>query len=73
MKIDQRLDWKDHVSRLSSKLSRYCYALRILVNEIGLEAALSVYHSHLLSRIRYGIIFWGGSVDAGRLQNVQKR
>lgn len=63
-----------HIARLSGEISRsYCYALRVMVNEVGMKAALSVYHSHILSRVRYGIIFWGNSVEAGRVQIMQKR
>lgn len=73
MTIDTRLDWKAHVAGMSSELTRYCYALRVLTQEVGLEASMNVYHAQILSRIRYGIIFWGNSVGANRVQIMQKR
>lgn len=72
LKIDSRLSWKDHVDSVASVLSSYCFSLKIVSQNIGIESALSVYRACVESRIRYGIAFWGNSVDAHRIFVAQK-
>lgn len=71
--IDDRLDWGVHVGEVAASLSRYCYALRIVRERAGIEAALTAYHGYIDSRIRYGLIFWGNSRDIKRVFILQKR
>lgn len=71
--IDHRLDWKTQVDGLVSDLSKYCYALRVIAGEVGQLCALNAYHAYVVSRFRYGIIFWGNSSDVLRVQVLQKR
>ena len=59
--IDDNLNWKSHVSYLSSKVSSCCnimYKLRYL---IPLKSCISVYYSLFYSRISYGIMCWGSA------------
>lgn len=70
--IDEQLNWKAHIDSLSNKTSSFAYALRTTSHSISIEAALSVYHAYVNSRLSYGIIFWGNSVDAPRLFRLQK-
>lgn len=71
--IDNDLSWKSHVDYLSSKLSSLCFALYRLREVTQRSICLTFYHSNLLSRLRYGIIFWGISPHASRLFKLQKR
>lgn len=71
--LDPRLTWKKHIERLAPKLSSLCYQLRTLRNNISINMCLSVYQSYFQSTIKYGIIFWGNSVEVDRIQILQKK
>lgn len=71
--LDERLDWKAHVDLVAGSVARYCYAISIIANNIGVSAALSAYHAFIQSRLRYGLMFWGNSVDSQRIFILQKR
>lgn len=71
--IDRDLSWKTQIENLSTSIARYCYALRILTNTISEEAALTAYYAYVQSKLRYGIIFWGNSVEVERIFIMQKR
>ena len=71
--IDNKLTWQDHIEYLCSKLSPLCYALFRLRDITNRSVCLVFYHSHVLSRLRYGIIFWGMSGHFNRLFKLQKR
>lgn len=73
IKIDRRIDWKAHIEDLAGNMGRYCHALRVVVESVGGQAALTAYHAYVQSRIRYGIIFWAGSTDSGRILRLQKK
>ena len=47
VKIDRRLDWRAHVEDVALSISKYCYALRVIRNEVGLEGALLAYHAFI--------------------------
>ena len=71
--IDNALNWKKHVDFLCSKLSSLCFAVYRLRQVTNKSIALTFYFSHILSRLRYGIIFWGNSSQMHRIFKVQKR
>lgn len=73
IQLDSRLDWKAHINMLAGSLSSFCYALWAISNHVNLQATLSAYYAYIDSRIRYGIIFWGNSVEAPRIFTLQKR
>lgn len=73
IKIDSRLDWKYHIEYLSSNMAKYCYALKIISQNINIQTAFVAYHAYIQSRIRYGIIFWGNSSDINKIFILQKR
>lgn len=70
--IDSELNWKEHIYYISSKLSSFNYALKILATTVNRAASLSAYYAYVQSRLKYGIIFWGNSVEAERLFKIQK-
>lgn len=72
LKVDSQLNWKSHVSYLASKISSFNYALRIVSQYVDVHASLSAYYAYVHSRLRYGIIFWGNSVEASRIFVLQK-
>lgn len=72
LQLDSALNWKDHVNMLASRISGMTYALRTISREVHIEAAISAYYAYVGSRITYGIIFWGNSVEADRIFKLQK-
>lgn len=44
----------------------------MLSRNIGKAAALTAYHAYVHCRLRYGILFWGGSADISRVLILQK-
>lgn len=44
---------------MSTIISRGCYAVRVVSNELGIASAKTVYHSLIESHLSYGIAFWG--------------
>ena len=73
IEVDHRLDWRQHTDILSSKIAKYCYALKVLANNINTDTAIMAYHAYVQSKIRYGIIFWARGVEAIRVFRLQKR
>lgn len=70
--IDSQLSWKHHIEYLATKISSYTYALRTISRSVSQEAAITSYYAYIQSRIRYGIIFWGNSVETDRIFRLQK-
>lgn len=62
--VDQHLNWKQHISVLSKKISRsigLMYKLRPFVN---INVLKNVYNSLIYSHIVYGIQVWGSACDS---------
>lgn len=71
--LDTGLNWKRHIETLAGKLCSQNYALRTMARSVGVDASVTFYYACVFSRLKYGIIFWGNSVDAGRIFMLQKR
>jgi len=59
--IDSTLSCKDHITRLTSKLKKACYAIRAIKPFMSLDVMKIIYYSYVHPVISYGIIFWGNS------------
>jgi small-conductance mechanosensitive channel len=71
--VDSKLTWKKHIDTLLKKLSSYTYMMRRL-SKITSSVTLKVmYHAHINSLIKYGLIFWGKSSFARKVFLVQKK
>lgn len=73
IKVDHRLDWARHIDSLAGRIASCCYALRVIATHVGAETSKVAYHAYIHSRLKYGIIFWGDSSEAGRIFVLQKR
>ena len=71
--IDSNLTWEKHVQYLIQKLSRLCYALRVLAKISPIELLKSVYFGYIHSVISYGIMTWGSSSKSTQVLKLQKR
>lgn len=72
VRMDEALSWKAHVECLAPKIGSFSYVLRTLRNEISTKVALDAYYAYVHSRLSYGVLFWGNSVDAHRIFKQQK-
>ena len=73
LSIDTTLTWKHHISELTTRLNKACYAIRSVKPFMSLEVLRSTYFSYAHSIISYGIIFWGNSSHSEEIFKVQKR
>jgi hypothetical protein len=71
--LDSSLSWSSHIDSLVKGLGKALFALRSLNDIVDEGVALMVYHGYFLSRIRYGILFWGCSSNARAVLMMQKR
>jgi hypothetical protein len=71
--IDCLLSWNDHISNLTSKLNKACYAVRALVPFMSPSVIRIVYFSYFHSVMSYGIIFWGNANLYINIFKIQKR
>jgi hypothetical protein len=71
--IDSTLSWQGHISDLSSKLNKVCYAIRAVKSFMSLKALKTVYFSYFHSIMSYGIIYWGNSCVSNDIFKIQKR
>ena len=73
--LDNKLDWKGHITELSKKLSRAVGLLYIIRNLRPTSVFRSLYCSIFNSHLLYGLVVWG---DANRsyfnkIKNLQKQ
>lgn len=71
--MDERLGWTEHITTLCKKLTKAIYAIRTIKNVSTHQAAKYTYYSHFHSVASYGVIVWGMSPAAERVQILQKK
>ena len=73
--IDNSLSWRDHITAITSKLNKACYAIRLLKPFLTMNTLRVIYFSHAHSVLSYGIIFWGNSHahHTNSIFKIQKR
>jgi hypothetical protein len=70
--IDSTLSWREHISCLTSKLNKACYAIRAIKPFMTPNILRTVYFSYFHS-VMYGIIFWGNSHFSSNIFKIQNR
>ena len=73
--IDNSLSWKDHITAITSKLNKACYAIRLLKPFLTMNTLRMIYFSYAHSVFSYGIIFWGNlqAHHTNSIFKIQKR
>jgi len=71
--IDCTLSWREHISCLTSKLNKACYAIRAIKPFMSPSVLRTVYFSYFHSVMSYGVIFWGNSYLNNNIFKIQKR
>ena len=62
-----------HISELTVKLNKACYAIRTIKPYMSLKVLKTIYFSYFHSLMTYGIIFWGNSHLNHIIFKIQKR
>ena len=57
--ISETLSWKEHVNKISLKISKVIAVMRKIKYTVNSNILLKIYNSLILSRIHYGILCWG--------------
>lgn len=71
--IDSKCDWKAHIDDLCTRLSRFVYPLKRIINYSSENAGLMAYFGYVQSILSYGLMFWGNSVNSIDAFRIQKR
>ena len=56
--LDHRLNWKPHMSKILSKIQRNLGIVRKISYFLNRKSLLQLFHSMIMSHIRYGITLW---------------
>ena len=69
--LNEHLDWKPHIDKISNKISRSIGILNRHKHFIPLHSKLHIYSSLILSYLNYGILSWGYRCE--RIVKLQKK
>lgn len=69
--INEHLDWKPHINRVASTLTRAIGILCRLKNFLPLRVKVLLYNALILPHLNYGILAWG--YDCNRIFKLQKK
>ena len=75
VKVDNSLDWKEHIKAVSTKLSRAIGFLKHAKNILAIASLKTLYSSIVEPHFRYCCSVWGccGKTDIDQLQKLQSR
>ena len=68
--IDHYLNWKEHVSQLSKKISRGIGILSKLRHFVPIKILLQIYYSIIYPFLSYGVIIWVNTYNSNILPLV---
>ena len=58
-RLDENLNWNDHIEKLSCKLSRTLGIINKMKYVLPINVLLQLYSSLFLPHVHYGILIWG--------------
>lgn len=73
VQITENINWTEHINKLTPKLNSVCYCLRVLSKQCSLKTLTTVYYANFYSVMQYGVMLWGGSIEAQSVFVVQKK
>ena len=71
--LDETLSFKQHISKVCTKISRSNYIINKVKNILPRYSLLTLYSSIVQSHLNYGLHIWGSSVSIGKLIRLQKK
>ena len=72
MWLDQNLKWNSHIQKLTMKIKRSQNLLKCAQNLLNKETKKLVYHAHIESHVRYGLVIWGNNATKEQLNKIKK-
>jgi hypothetical protein len=73
LSVTDTLTWQIHIQSLSKSLCKSYYMIKSLKNVTNSRLIWNVYFAYVESRLRYGIIFWGGEKKSTQIFQLQKK
>ena len=70
--IDNRLNWKIHVDKLSLWISSRNGLLKCGRQLLNLHALKVLYYAQIHSILQYGIVLWGNMINKAQIKKLQK-
>ena len=70
-RLDEKLNWNDHIEKLSCKLSRTLGIINKMKYVPPINVLLQLYSSLFLPHVHYGFLIWGHNNE--RIEKLQKR
>ena len=70
--IDNTLNWKTHLEKLSLRITSRNGLLRRGKNLLNSHALKVLYYAQIHSLIQYGIVLWGNMINKSQLKKLQK-
>lgn len=71
--MDPCLTWAEHITSLSSSLSKIIYLIRSLSASVSKMTLLLAYHGYFSSKMSYGVLNWGHSAHSIKIFKLQRR
>jgi len=71
--ITETLAWHAQIHSLCASLSKSYYMIKSLRNVTSTQMIWSTYFAYFQSRLRYGIMFWGGDGKSIKIFRLQKK
>jgi hypothetical protein len=71
--ITETLTWQAQIHSLCTILSWSYYMIKSLKNVTSTQTIWNIYFAHFESRLRYGIMFWGGDEKSIRIFWLQNK
>ena len=72
MWLDNKLQWRKHITTLFIKLKQNINILKLSNKFLDKFTKKQIYHAHILSHVTYGILFWGSSLDDTSHNKIQR-
>ena len=72
MWLDQHLKWNSHIHRITMKIRRNQCLLKCAQNLLDKDTKKLVYHAHIESHIRYGLVIWGNNASKEQVNKIKK-
>ena len=69
--INEKLEWKNHVTHVLSKISSGCYSLKCIKNMVPKRVLKNVYLANFESHIVYALGSWGPMISAKLRKKLQ--
>ena len=70
--IDNKLDWRTHITKLTSRLKTKLCMLQRGKSLLTTHAKKILYFAQIQSIITYGLVIWGNMITSTQMNNLQK-